>query len=76
MKMSFFAMLLAQTWFARTVFKAMDTLLLRNQDSLDVPSHQGRPLIAQSSGRFKMVYIDEAMDSKAYGAIYHFETTQ
>ncbi len=25
------------------------------------------------SGRFKMVYIDGAYDSKAYGAINHFE---
>ena len=31
--------------------------------------------IAQSSGRFKMVYIDGAIDSKAWGAIHHFETT-
>jgi len=28
------------------------------------------------SGRFKMVYIDGAYDSKAYGSINHFETTQ
>ena len=32
--------------------------------------------ITQSSGRFKMVYIDGAIDSKAWGAIHHFETTQ
>ncbi len=32
--------------------------------------------IVQMSGRFKMVYIDGAYDSKAWGAINHFETTQ
>jgi len=29
--------------------------------------------MVQSSGRFKMVYIDGAYYSKAYGAIKHFE---
>jgi hypothetical protein len=34
------------------------------------------PHIVQMSGSFKMVYIDGAYDSKAYGSINHFETTQ
>ncbi len=34
------------------------------------------PHIVQMSGRFKMVYIDGAYDSKAYGSINHFESTQ
>jgi hypothetical protein len=38
---------------------------------LIMPSH-----IVWISGRFKMVYIGGAYDSKDYGAINHFETTQ
>jgi hypothetical protein len=34
------------------------------------------PHIVWISGSFKMVYIDGAYDSKAWGAINHFETTQ
>jgi hypothetical protein len=35
------------------------------------------PRLACMAGRrFKMVYIDASYDSKAYGAINHFESTQ
>jgi len=34
------------------------------------------PHIVLMSGSFKMVYIDGAYDSKAYGSINHFESTQ
>jgi hypothetical protein len=35
------------------------------------------PRLACMAGRrFKMVYIDAAYDSKAYGSINHFESTQ
>jgi len=32
--------------------------------------------MVQTNGRFKMVYIDGAYYSEAYGALNHFETTQ
>jgi hypothetical protein len=34
------------------------------------------PHMVQTGGRFKMLHIDGAYYSKAYGAINHFETTQ
>lgn len=34
------------------------------------------PHIVQTSGRFKMGYIDGAYYTKTYGAINHFETSQ
>jgi hypothetical protein len=49
---------------------------------LVMPSHSldqwARPprLACMAGRRFKMVYIDGAYDSKAWGAINHFETTQ
>ncbi len=80
MEISFFAMPPAQTWFARTAFKATDTILLTNQDIFDVPSHlpipsrsrdgEGRPLIAQSIGRFKMLCHSIGNGSQGFYLIY------
>ena len=74
--MSFFITPLAQNSLSRITFKETDTLLLANQDGVHMPSHQGKPSMVHSSGRFKMVYIYGAMDSKAYGATNHFEMTR
>jgi hypothetical protein len=72
----FLIMPLAQTWLVRHKYKDFICQVMQQPYDIPLTSRQGRPHIAQISGRFKMVYIDGVHDSKDYGAINHFETTQ
>ena len=58
------------------VQRAAVLMLVQQQQLIPCKSRQGGPNIAQSGGRFKMVYINGAYDSKVWEEINHFETAQ
>jgi len=72
----FFSMPLARTWLVRHDYGDFSCEIMQRPYDIPETSRQGGPHMVQTNGRFKMVYIDGAYYSKAYGAINHFETTQ
>ena len=67
---------LARTWLVRHDYGDFSCEIMQRPYDIPETSRQGGPHMVQTSGRFKMVSIDGAYYSKAYGAINHFETTR